>query len=74
MFENVWLSGQMHTKFAQMTPTFLLQTYQYEYKKHDLYPDLKFVDACVIKSVKKVLGKNAGKHSKTKIFKTGKLF
>ena len=23
-------------------------------KKHDLYPDLKFVDACVIKSVKKV--------------------
>ena len=53
---------------------FLLQTYQYEYKKHDLYPDLKFVDACVIKSVKKVLGKNAGKHSKTKIFKTGKLF
>jgi hypothetical protein len=43
-------------------------------KKHDLYPDLKFVDACVIKSVKKVLGKNAGKHSKTKIFKTGKLF
>jgi hypothetical protein len=52
----------------------LLQTYQYEYEKHDLYPDLKFVDACVIKSVKKVLGKNAEKHSKTKIFKTGKLF
>jgi len=24
MFENVWLSGQMHTKFAQMTPTFFV--------------------------------------------------
>jgi hypothetical protein len=52
MFENEWLSGQMHPK-SIWPQNFFWQTYQYEYKKHELYPDFKFVDAGVKKCVKK---------------------